>query len=45
MARRMFDFRCENNHLTEKFIDDSVTEVECCECGDTASKVITGCGI
>ena len=45
MSRRLFDFRCENKHNTERFVDETVTVVECCECGDTARKVITGCGI
>lgn len=45
MSRRLFDFRCENKHNTERFVDETVTVVECCECGDVASKVITGCGI
>jgi hypothetical protein len=39
--RKLFDFRCEENHYTEKYIDDSVTEVECRACGKKAVRVIS----
>ncbi len=45
MSRRLFEFRCENKHTTERFVDETVNTVECCECGDTADRIISACGI
>lgn len=45
MSRRLFDFKCENKHRTERFVDETVKTVECSECGAIADKIITGCGI
>ena len=34
MPRRMFDFRCEDSHTTERYIDTSTLSVKCEECGE-----------
>lgn len=45
MARRLFEFRCENNHITERYVDETVNSVECCECKGIAERAISACGI
>jgi len=45
MSRRLFEFRCVNNHVTERFVDDTVNTVECSECNGTAERIISACGI
>jgi hypothetical protein len=41
MAKRLFDFRCKNNHVEERFIDTQFVEVECSKCGELASRLIS----
>lgn len=41
MPLRIFDFKCENNHITEKLIQPDIKEIECPVCGLTALKVIS----
>lgn len=45
MPRRLFDFRCTKDHITESFVDTDVKEVQCCECGDRASRILSPTGI
>lgn len=40
MARRLFDFKCSNNHIIEKFIDVSIFSVPCPACGDNARRQV-----
>ena len=37
---RVFDFRCENGHLFEEFVD-STTTTHRCGCGAIATKVVS----
>ena len=37
----IIDFRCNNGHTTEKFIDSKTTEVQCPECSLMASRIIS----
>ncbi len=37
----IIDFRCDNGHTTEKFIDSKTTEIECPECSLMASRIIS----
>ena len=40
-----YEFRCPNGHVFDKFyrsIGDSMTETPCPECGETASRQISG---
>jgi len=41
MPRRMFDFRCEDSHTTERYIDTSTLSVKCEECGEKAVRIIS----
>ena len=41
MPRRMFDFKCEEGHTTERFIDTTIESVECEVCGEKAVKIIS----
>lgn len=41
----MFEFKCENSHVTERFVDETVKVVECVECNATAQKILSACGI
>ena len=37
---RVFDFKCEKDHVTEHFISDSVREVRCPVCGNVSHRMI-----
>jgi putative FmdB family regulatory protein len=40
-----YEFRCPNGHVFDKFyrsFADSLTEIPCTECGETASRQISG---
>ena len=39
--RRMFDFFCDNGHVTERLVDDSVGSITCPECGKEAVKAVS----
>ena len=39
--KRMFEFLCGNNHLTEQFIDEDVRTTACRECGAEAMRQIS----
>lgn len=41
MPRRMFDFECKNSHITESFVDIDTKEVQCGECGEKATRIIS----
>ena len=41
MARRLFDFRCNDSHITESFVDVETKEVQCSECDGTATRIIS----
>jgi hypothetical protein len=41
MPRRLFDFECKNSHITESFVDIDTKEVQCSECGETATRIIS----
>lgn len=45
MPRRLFDFECKNSHVTESFVDVDTKEVQCVECGETATRIISPVGI
>ena len=38
--RVMRDFKCEDNHITEKYIDSEAVKVICETCGKEAHKII-----
>ena len=37
----IIDFRCKNEHTTEKFIDSKTTEIQCPECSLIANRIIS----
>ena len=39
--KRIFEFRCVKDHITEKFVDDAVRSVECPHCHNEASRIIS----
>lgn len=41
MARRMYDFKCEQNHQMESFVDETVKEVACDVCDGVATRIIS----
>jgi hypothetical protein len=45
MPRRLFEFKCEKNHITEQFVDETIKTSTCRECGDKASRIISPTGI
>lgn len=38
--RRMYEFRCSKEHLTEALVDYETTQVNC-ECGEVATRIIS----
>ena len=41
MPRRLFDFECKNSHITESFVDLDTKEVQCGECGEIATRILS----
>jgi len=39
--KRIFEFRCVKDHLTEKLVDDEVRSIECPYCRNEASRIIS----
>jgi hypothetical protein len=39
--KRIFEFRCVKDHVSEKFVDDEVRSVECPHCHNEASRIIS----
>jgi hypothetical protein len=39
--KRIFEFRCVKDHLTEKLVDDGVRSIECPHCRNEASRIIS----
>lgn len=45
MPRRMFDFECKNSHVTEAFVDLNTKEIQCSECDEIATRILSPTGI
>lgn len=45
MPRRLFEFKCKNEHITESFVDVDTKEVQCGTCGESATRIISPTGI
>ncbi len=39
--RAMFDFRCDNGHTNEKFVNSETKEIDCPDCQLKARKIVT----
>jgi len=37
----MFDFVCKNSHNTEAFVEVDTKEVQCGECGEVATRILS----
>lgn len=45
MPRRLYEFRCAKDHVTEQFVDETVKTSECRECSESATRIISPTGI
>jgi hypothetical protein len=41
VARRMYDFKCKQDHLMESFVDETVKETTCDVCGEFATRILS----
>lgn len=41
MPRRLFDFKCKSNHVTEKYIDVDTHFIHCPSCGNSAARQVS----
>lgn len=41
MARRLFEFRCNDGHLQESLVSDEVTKLTCEVCGKDSNRIIS----
>ena len=39
--KRIFEFRCVKDHVTDHYVDDEVISVECPHCHNEASRIIS----
>jgi len=37
----LFDFRCEDDHMTERFVSTDTLDIPCSVCGKLSKKVLT----
>ncbi len=37
----MFEFSCKNSHITESFVEVDTKEVQCSECGEVATRILS----
>ena len=41
MSRRMFEFVCEDGHISEALVSSDVREVSCRACGKKATRIVS----
>lgn len=41
MAKRIFEFICEQNHITEALVDDESRTIKCRDCSGVATRMIS----
>jgi uncharacterized protein (UPF0212 family) len=39
--KRIFEFRCVKDHVSEKFVDSEIQSIECPHCRNEASRIIS----
>ena len=39
--RRIYDFRCDQGHTTERYIEDTIPEIVCPQCDSDALRIIS----
>lgn len=45
MPRRLYEFKCTKDHVTEQFVDETVKTSQCRECDEPATRIISPTGI
>ena len=45
MPRRLYEFRCTQDHVTEQFVDETLKTSQCRECDEMATRIISPTGI
>ena len=45
MPRRLYEFKCEQNHITEQLVDETIKVSQCRECDGAATRIISPTGI
>jgi hypothetical protein len=45
MPRRLYEFRCSKDHVTEQFVDETVKTSQCRECDEIATRIVSPTGI
>ena len=41
MSRRMFEFLCEDNHISEALVSSDTREISCRACGKKATRIVS----
>jgi len=41
MPRRIYEFRCSDNHITEQYIDEKEGQTTCSICDKTAFRIVS----
>ena len=44
MSRKIYDFGCPSGHITEEFINDSVTQIDCPNCRQLSTRLVSYAG-
>lgn len=39
--RRMYEFQCEDSHISEALVDQETREIPCKECGKPATRIVS----
>jgi hypothetical protein len=45
MPRRLYEFRCTKDHVTEQFVDETIKTSQCRDCDEMATRIISPTGI
>ena len=45
MPRRLYEFRCAKDHVTEQLVDETIKVSQCRECDEMATRIISPTGI
>jgi len=45
MPRRLYEFRCTKDHITEQLVDETIKVSQCRECDEMATRIISPTGI
>ena len=45
MPRRLYEFRCAKDHVTEQLVDETIKVSQCRECTEMATRIISPTGI